>query len=744
MRTKPRFFVLLVSTLLVMALFPGIAFADEGNLTAGSANLTAQAGNPYPGNMNSNCTYAAWQKTKDILGIELPSWGNAYSWYSAASSAGYSIGTTPRANSIVCFKAASWNGGSGHVAFVSDYNASTSQIYKMEGNYNGTYHEGWAPAWESDMYGYIYLDSPSPVNHNPTIAFDSVDVSDGKVHVTGWAYDPDVVSQSTDVHVYLFQDGNPTCIGGATANVSRKDVDNALHVGEFHGFDATFATSLRGAVDVQVAAINVGEGSTIWSEKKSITVLEPKGDAISIAEGTYTIRSVLDASKALDIADASQANVANVMLHQWNGGDNQKFTLKAAGDGSYYIIAKHSNKAIEVTNALVANGANVAQYTQNQSVAQRWFFDKNSNGTYTLRQRNSGLAMDVANAQTANGTNIWQYTRNGSDAQMFYLVPVDVSKWSVALSASSMTYAGTALTPIVAANAGGVAMKLGTDYTVSYKNNVNSGTATVTVTGKGGFTGSKSATFKINPVSIAAASLTLSQSGYTYDGKAKTPGVTVKMDGEALKSGTDYTVSYKDNTAVGTATVTVTGEGNYTGSKSATFSIVAASSGSGSSSSAPEGSSDGNGGSATPPSEPGAVVAAALKMHRLYNPNSYEHFYTGDDAEAANLVSLGWKDEGFGWTAPASGEPVYRVYNPNNGGDHHYTKDAAERDTLVSVGWEDEGVGWYSADSSGAPVYREYNPNEVVRNHNYTADASEHGNLVGLGWNDEGVAWYGV
>ncbi|MEE0706318.1 MAG: fibronectin type III domain-containing protein, partial [Adlercreutzia sp.] len=48
---------------------------------------------------------------------------------------------------------------------------------------------------------------------------------------------------------------------------------------------------------------------------------------------------------------------------------------------------------------------------------------------------------------------------------------------------------------------------------------------------------------------------------------------TVKVGGKTLKAGTDYAVSYKSNKAVGTATVTVTGKGAYTGSKSATFKI---------------------------------------------------------------------------------------------------------------------------------------------------------------------------
>ncbi len=133
-----------------------------------------------------------------------------------------------------------------------------------------------------------------------------------------------------------------------------------------------------------------------------------------------------------------------------------------------------------------------------------------------------------------------------------------------------------------------------------------------------------------------------------------------------------------------------------------------------------------------------------VKMHRLYNPNSYEHFYTGDEAEFEHLVSLGWQDEKYGWTAPAYGDPVYRLYNPNNGGDHHYTLDPDERDMLIAAGWQDEEIGWYSDSNKTVTVYREYNPNEVARNHNYTADKAEHDYLVSLGWRDELIAWYGV
>ena len=77
----------------------------------------------------------------------------------------------------------------------------------------------------------------------------------------------------------------------------------------------------------------------------------------------------------------------------------------------------------------------------------------------------------------------------------------------------------------------------------------------------------------LSRISISKASVTLSTSIYAYDGKAKKPGVTVKLNGKTLKNGTDYTVSYSNNTKVGTAKVTIKGKGNYTGSVSKTYSI---------------------------------------------------------------------------------------------------------------------------------------------------------------------------
>jgi hypothetical protein len=140
--------------------------------------------------------------------------------------------------------------------------------------------------------------------------------------------------------------------------------------------------------------------------------------------------------------------------------------------------------------------------------------------------------------------------------------------------------------------------------------------------------------------------------------------------------------------------------------------------------------------------EPKVVIEACQVMYRLYNKNSGEHFYTRARAEADKLVKLGWRDEGIGWYAPKSGDPVYRMYN-KNAGDHHYTLSTNERDKLVKAGWKYEGIGWYSSKLKSVPIYRAYNKNAKAGSHNYTASAYEQKVLIKAGWINENIGWYG-
>ena len=104
---------------------------------------------------------------------------------------------------------------------------------------------------------------------------------------------------------------------------------------------------------------------------------------------------------------------------------------------------------------------------------------------------------------------------------------------------------------------------------------MNPGTAVVTVTGKGNYTGTVLLSFTIQPSvqSIARATVTLSRDSYAYTGTARRPAVTVVLNGATLRRGTDYTVMYQNNIDRGTAYVVITGTGNYTGTLTRSFLI---------------------------------------------------------------------------------------------------------------------------------------------------------------------------
>ena len=223
--------------------------------------------------------------------------------------------------------------------------------------------------------------------------------------------------------------------------------------------------------------------------------------------------------------------------------------------------------------------------------------------------------------------------------------------FDITLDNDTFEYDGTEKEPEATIKVDGKTLVEGTDYDVSYKDNKDAGTATITITGKGNYEGSigektfeitkraitvkandaskaydtlpltnntytitsgilaqdhtmtvtisgtitdvgsvpntitnvvikdttdrdvtvnynitkQAGTLTITPAKDAKFDITLDKDTFVYDGTAKTPTPTVKVGTATLVKGTDYDVSYKDNVNAGTATVTITGKGNYAG-----------------------------------------------------------------------------------------------------------------------------------------------------------------------------------
>lgn len=149
----------------------------------------------------------------------------------------------------------------------------------------------------------------------------------------------------------------------------------------------------------------------------------------------------------------------------------------------------------------------------------------------------------------------------------------DLSKCDITLSGTSFPYTGYAITPTVTVKDGYNTLKSGTDYDIRYGSNVAKGTATVTITAKGNYSGSKVVNFYIGTAPIQRCSISLDKTSYNYTGSAIKPTVKV-MDGSKTVSTLNYVVTYKNNVATGTGIVVVTGKNDYYGVVELPFSIV--------------------------------------------------------------------------------------------------------------------------------------------------------------------------
>lgn len=173
---------------------------------------------------------------------------------------------------------------------------------------------------------------------------------------------------------------------------------------------------------------------------------------------------------------------------------------------------------------------------------------------------------------TVTGTG--NYT--GTVTKSFEIAKADISSAAITYDAGPYGYTGKEWKPEVTVSFNSATLTAGNDYTVSYENNINAGTAKIIITGIGDhFTGLTEKTFTINSAEISGCTFA-PIADVTYNTEAHTPEVTVAISGRTLEADKDYTVSYASNVNAGTATVTVTGKGNFTGSANTTFTIAKA------------------------------------------------------------------------------------------------------------------------------------------------------------------------
>lgn len=314
--------------------------------------------------------------------------------------------------------------------------------------------------------------------------------------------------------------------------------------------------------DAQAACKDVEESDT------GVGLIQ--GTEYATSESYDALRSAMDAAQlVLDSDDATELEVSEA-TESLNEATSAFIEAKLVATGQKAEIEVPSCSADLTYNGL----------EQEAVVAGDGYILENASATDAGSYVAIATLVDTDTSQWSDGT-----TEPKEIPYTIHVAPI--AEGSLSLKWNSCTYNGKARKPgidAVTVTLGDKAVTLaeGVDYSVSYENNVNAGAAAVTITGKGNFSGSLSSEFTIKKASIAKGSFALKWTSCTYNGQARKPGiqtVTFPLGDKAvnLVSGTDYTVSYKNNVKAGTATVTITGKGNYSGSLSKSFTIKKAS-----------------------------------------------------------------------------------------------------------------------------------------------------------------------
>ncbi|MBQ9021423.1 MAG: right-handed parallel beta-helix repeat-containing protein, partial [Eggerthellaceae bacterium] len=405
--------------------------------------------------------------------------------------------------------------------------------------------------------------------------------------------------------------GQGVRIESATATVKHNNVTNIAQCGVWSqtpgvltilnnsfsncGENGVYVKSSANKVDIQSNTMeNTNRGINVDSCTGTVTIggtSESLGNTIKetnqagiLVTSTPGIKII--SNKVTNARKASSGDGAAIRV-----GKSKNATIKSnvvtgsnaagilvAGENSAKLtgVVIDSNKVDEsVDHGIKIQYCTAAKITNNRSVSHidisnkfEYFIDTGcSNATVTgntYGPRKTYPNGSQKQIQVADGSSATQSNNKYADDAVPVTtdIPIDIP------TGKTLTYTGSSQT--------GVAK--GTGYTITGNTGTNAGSYTATATLAQGYIWKdysrvqKKISWKINPLSLAKATVT-GIANKTYTGNAITQSPVVKVDGKTLKSGTDYTVAYKNNTNVGTATVTITGKGNYTGTINKTFKI---------------------------------------------------------------------------------------------------------------------------------------------------------------------------
>lgn len=241
-------------------------------------------------------------------------------------------------------------------------------------------------------------------------------------------------------------------------------------------------------------------------------------------------------------------------------------------NGLTYTNKTYDGGAIQPTGTLQVTGGNVPA-----NELEVLYEGTSANGT---NYSSSSAPKDAGTYKVTYKVADSNENYTGSVEYTFTISPKNVTAGMIDTIAAQ-EYTDSAITPEPVVKDGGVALSLGTDFDLKYDNNINAGenTATVTINGKGNYTGTASRTFTINPKDIKGAVITLQADSLGYTGLMQEVQITSVILGQVELTANDYDIVNKSNEQINaddSITLTIAGKGNYTGTATTTWKITRA------------------------------------------------------------------------------------------------------------------------------------------------------------------------
>lgn len=186
--------------------------------------------------------------------------------------------------------------------------------------------------------------------------------------------------------------------------------------------------------------------------------------------------------------NAGTATVIVTGIGKYKGSKTLTFTIQKATDN----VISDFNVVDNKPSATAKYGVAKFKYCSDSSFANNVLTEyPTTSGTYYVK----AYVEDNQNYNGVESTNSLQLTVSPTDP---VTPPIkDVSSLNVVINESNLVYSGSQITPTVTVSDSSSTLTLGTDYEVSYENNVNAGNAKIIIAGKGNYVGSKDVVFQI-------------------------------------------------------------------------------------------------------------------------------------------------------------------------------------------------------------------------------------------------------